>query len=235
MPKGKRRNNGLGDDGQALARALVDRSDVFVDGWGTGVATRLGLDAEHLRRSNPRLVHARISAFRDHSPLAALKGWESIVMAAIGGSTSFSLLTSRPGPAFVSAPFCSVAAAHHARQGILGALTERERSGEAQGVAVSLAHSFLAYDTWNWLLLLLAGELYYAASPAEIDALVEESVAIARRIGDPRLLTGTLLYGFATIWRRGTTDVRRAMATEALGLARQDVVTLGRFLERGEQ
>ena len=59
---------------RALPRALIDRSDVFVDGWGTGVACRLGLAADDLRASNPRLVHARISAFGDDSPLAVAEG-----------------------------------------------------------------------------------------------------------------------------------------------------------------
>jgi crotonobetainyl-CoA:carnitine CoA-transferase CaiB-like acyl-CoA transferase len=171
------------DDGRALARALVDRTDVFVDGWGTGVATRLGLDAEEVRGSNARLVHARISAFGDDSPLADVKGWESIVMASIGASTSFSLLTSRPGPAFVSAPFCSIAAAHHALQGIMGALVERERSGVGQSVAVSLAHSYLAYDTWNWLLLVLAdryGQAFESAPPFDVEQLVPNTPFVFR-------------------------------------------------------
>lgn len=166
-----------------LVRALIDRSDVFVDGWGTGVASRLGLDADDLRASNPALVHARISAFGDDSPLAALKGWESIVMAAIGASTSFSLLTSRPGPAFVSVPFCSVSAAHHALRGILGALVERERSGAGQAVAVSLAHSFLAYDTWNWLLLVLADRYeraFESAPPFDTANLVPNTSFVFR-------------------------------------------------------
>ncbi len=163
------------DDDRARARALIDRSDVFVDGWATGVAARLGLDADDLRTANPALVHARISAFGDDSRLASLKGWESIVMATIGGCTSFSLLTPRAGPAFVSAPFCSIAAAHHALQGILGALVERERSGEGQAVAVSLAHSFLTYDTWNWLLLVLADrydQAFESAPPFDTERLV---------------------------------------------------------------
>ncbi|HEU5308822.1 MAG TPA: CoA transferase [Acidimicrobiia bacterium] len=171
------------DGDRALARALVDRSDVFVDGWATGVASRLGLDADELRAANPRLVHTRISAFGDDSPLAGIKGWESVVMATIGASTSFSLLTSRPGPAFVSAPFCSVAAAHHALQGLLGALVERERSGVGQGVAVSLAHSYLAYDTWNWLLLVLAdryGQAFESAPPFDVDHLVPNTPFVFR-------------------------------------------------------
>jgi crotonobetainyl-CoA:carnitine CoA-transferase CaiB-like acyl-CoA transferase len=75
----------------------------------------------------------------------------------------------------VSAPFCSVAAAHHALQGILGALVERERSGAGQSVAVSLAHSFLAYDTWNWMLLVLAdryGQAFESLPPFDTDRLV---------------------------------------------------------------
>ena len=147
------------------------------------MATRLGLDADDLRSSNPALVHARISAFGDDSPLAALKGWESMVMASIGGSTSFGLLTPRTGPVFVSTPFCSISAAHHALQGILGALVERERSAAGQSVSVSLAHSFLAYDTWNWLLLVLADRYeraFESAPPFDTDALVPNTPFVFR-------------------------------------------------------
>jgi hypothetical protein len=71
------------------------------------------------------------------------------------------------------------------------------------------------------LLMLLAGELFYAGRPAEIDALVEESVAMARRLGDHRLLLSVLINGFSTTWRRGTIVARRSMATEAVELARE--------------
>jgi crotonobetainyl-CoA:carnitine CoA-transferase CaiB-like acyl-CoA transferase len=170
-------------DDRALARALVDRSDVFVDGWATGVAARLGLAADDLQASNPRLVHARISAFGDDSRLASLTGWESIVMAAIGGSSAFSTLTPRPGPAFVSAPFCSVSAAHLALHGILGALVERERSGEGQGVEVSLARAYVVYDTWNWLLRLITqryDSAFESRPPYDFEALVPNTHFVFR-------------------------------------------------------
>ena len=84
------------------------------------------------------------------------------------------------------------------------------------------------------LLLLLAGELFYGDRPAEVDALVEESVAMARRLGDERLLLGVLTYGFSCRWRRRSIAVRKEMAIEAVALARQtgDVRTelLARFL-----
>ena len=84
------------------------------------------------------------------------------------------------------------------------------------------------------LLMLLAGELFYARRPAEVDALVEESIAMARRLGDRQLLLSVLVNGFSTTWRRGTIVARRSMATEAIDLAREEgdvrAELLARFL-----
>jgi crotonobetainyl-CoA:carnitine CoA-transferase CaiB-like acyl-CoA transferase len=156
--------------GRDTARALIRASDVFIDGWGTGVATRLGLDRDALRAENPRLVHARISAFGDESPWAGEQGWESVVMAVAGGASSFTMLSGREGPAYVSTPYCSVGAAHLALHGILGALLERQRSGHGQCVSATLAQALASYDTWNWLLHVLA-ERYDSsfAMPAPYD------------------------------------------------------------------
>lgn len=152
-------------------RALIARSDVFVDGWAPGVAARLGLAADDLCAENPRLVHVRISAFGDDTRFAAAEGWEASVMAVMGGPQGFSSLTMRPGPAFVSTPYASVAAAHLAIQGALGALVERERSGIGQRVDVTLARALVAYDTWNWLLHVLAERYSQAfAAGSAIDA-----------------------------------------------------------------
>jgi DNA-binding SARP family transcriptional activator len=84
------------------------------------------------------------------------------------------------------------------------------------------------------LLLLLAGELFYADRPGEVDALVGESLAMARRLGDRRLLLSVLTYGFSSRSRRATITERRAMATEAIAVAREDddvpAELLARFL-----
>ena len=158
-------------DDRARVRALLARSDVFVDGWAPGVAARLGLAADDLCADNPQLVHARISAFGDDTRLSGVEGWESAVMAVMGGPTAFNSLTARPGPAFVSTPYASVAAAHIAIHGIVGALVERERSGRGQQVSTTLAQALVAYDTWNWLLHVLADRYSQAfASGSAVDA-----------------------------------------------------------------
>ncbi|MBM3658632.1 MAG: hypothetical protein FJW95_03915 [Actinobacteria bacterium] len=163
------------DDDRARARALIARSDVFVDSWAPGVAARLGLAADDLCADNPRLVHVRISAFGDDTRYAAAEGWEAAVMAAMGGPQGFASLTMRPGPAFVSTPYASVAAAHLSIQGALGALVERERSGAGQQLEVTLARSLVAYDTWNWLLHVLAerySQAFAVGSAMDADRLV---------------------------------------------------------------
>ncbi len=70
-------------------------------------------------------------------------------------------------------------------------------------------------------LVALAAELYYVAGNDERHALVAESLAMARRIGDKALLTDVLLSGFTAIWVPGTEEERLAFAEEALGLARE--------------
>ncbi|HET7684506.1 MAG TPA: BTAD domain-containing putative transcriptional regulator [Marmoricola sp.] len=69
------------------------------------------------------------------------------------------------------------------------------------------------------LLLALAGELYYAGAERELDALVEEGVAMARRLGEPALLLDMLQAAAVARWRRSVIEDRLADAQEATDLA----------------
>ena len=85
------------------------------------------------------------------------------------------------------------------------------------------------------LLMGLAREQYYTLEWHEVDALVEEAVAMARRLGDPALLVEMLQAAYSAVWRRATTDVRRRWAEESVALAtehglRREAV-VGRFLQ----
>ena len=71
------------------------------------------------------------------------------------------------------------------------------------------------------VMLALAGENYYGASPAERDALVEEAVAMARRLDDPVLRLSSLQLAAIASWRGGTADLRLALTGEATELARE--------------
>ena len=71
------------------------------------------------------------------------------------------------------------------------------------------------------VMLALAGELYYGVAPQEREALAEEGVAMARRIGDPVLLMSACLNAFVSIWRPGTVHRRAELAEEALQIAEE--------------
>ncbi len=70
-------------------------------------------------------------------------------------------------------------------------------------------------------MLSLSGELYYGVSAQERDALAEEAVAMARRIGDPALLMTACQNAFVSTWRPATLLRRVDLAEEALTIAEQ--------------
>ncbi|HEX6917667.1 MAG TPA: hypothetical protein VF140_06275 [Phycicoccus sp.] len=70
------------------------------------------------------------------------------------------------------------------------------------------------------LMLSLAVQLYYRdGSEPEVDALVDEGVAIARRIGDAGLRAWAAHAGWIALWRSRDLDQRVALADEELAAA----------------
>lgn len=69
------------------------------------------------------------------------------------------------------------------------------------------------------VMLSLAAEVYYASSGRERDALTEQAVAMARRLGDKALLMRALHSAFIAVWRPETARLRLAWLDEAVALA----------------
>lgn len=69
------------------------------------------------------------------------------------------------------------------------------------------------------VLIALAMELYAEAPYDERRALVDEALAMARRIGDDDLLLHTLLVATPALWKPSTMADRLALSTEAIALA----------------
>jgi hypothetical protein len=84
------------------------------------------------------------------------------------------------------------------------------------------------------LVMCLAGELYYGAGREEIRALVEEGLAMARRLGDHGLMIDVCLAGAVAQWGRGAVDLRRSLVQQSVDLARstgdEPAEITGRFL-----
>jgi crotonobetainyl-CoA:carnitine CoA-transferase CaiB-like acyl-CoA transferase len=182
----------LHDEGhRAALLELAQGADVLVETFRPGVAERLGVGYEAVKRENPGLVYVSVSGFGVHGPYSGVRGYEAVVQAKIGSFHQSAGMADRPGPAFVGAPSCSASAAHLAIHGALVALIERVRSGHGQRVQTSLAQALGAHDTWNWLVLHVARqypEAFHSVPPVDEDGVPTAGILF-------RLMTGVSADG----------------------------------------
>ena len=133
-------------EGRSLCHKLAQRSDVVVESFGPGVASRLRVDYESLKEVNPKLIYCSISGYGSTGPMKSGKGYD-VILQAFTGMLS---ITGEPGGLSVRSPFSPVdqATGLHGLIGILAALYERKDTGLGQKVEVSLfdtATAFLGY------------------------------------------------------------------------------------------
>lgn len=134
----------------AVIHDLVRTTDIVIECFQPGVADRLGIGFETLRRVNPRLVYGSITGFGRGNSLSDVPGYDGIVAAKFGVNWTLEGMADRPGPAFCSVAYPSYAASQLLLQGILAALYEREESGVGQWVETSLAEALTIYDPYGW-------------------------------------------------------------------------------------
>src|SRR5437899_9438391 len=122
-------------EGRAVARRLVERADVLVQNFRPGVMARHGLDWETAKAINPRLIYVSASGYGESSPYRDRPG-QDLVMQGLSGLASISRRADQPTTA--------VRTADIEQQGqtllgldVVGAQTERERTGRGLHVALS--------------------------------------------------------------------------------------------------
>lgn len=123
----------------ALVRELVREVDVVVENYGPGVMQKRGWDYEGLRRINPKLVMASISAFGRTGPLAHRTGFDWIAQAFAGIMHMTGPTDGPPHP--VGVGVADITTGVHAFSAIGYALFHRERTGEGQYLDISMIDS----------------------------------------------------------------------------------------------
>lgn len=118
-----------------LAQALAARVDVVVENFRPGVAARLGLGAEALRRANPGLVYCSISGFGQDGPFKDLPAYDLVVQAMSGLMAA----TGEEGGAPLKAgeSIADLVAGLFASWSIMAALVQRNATG--QGAVLDIA------------------------------------------------------------------------------------------------
>ena len=144
--------------GKAMFEDLVRSSDVVVENMGPGVMERLGLGYEHLRRLNPRIIHASVKGFGSGGPYSDYKSFEWIAQAMAG---AMSMTGSPDGPPTKAiGGLADTGAGLHTASGILAAIVQRQVTGVGQQIEVA------QQDAVVNLLRIHLRETYVSGKPA---------------------------------------------------------------------
>jgi crotonobetainyl-CoA:carnitine CoA-transferase CaiB-like acyl-CoA transferase len=130
-------------DGQAIVQRLAERADIVLEGFRPGVAARLGIDYEVLKRLNPRLIYCSISGYGQDGMYRDLPGHDPNYLS-IAGVLSLAGDPAGPPSADVAVSMADLAAAWFATIAVLAALRARDRSGCGQAIDLALADAAFA-------------------------------------------------------------------------------------------
>jgi crotonobetainyl-CoA:carnitine CoA-transferase CaiB-like acyl-CoA transferase len=141
--------------GREVARELIQRADVVVENFSSGVMERFGLDYAAVAPSNPRLVYCSISAYGRQGPFATRPGFDPITQAESG----FMSLNGFPDgpPVRTGPPIVDFATGMSACNAILMALFARDRLGSGQHVEVALFDIAIALTGFYGMAHLMTG------------------------------------------------------------------------------
>ena len=147
-------------DDAALLHRMIAKADVLVQNLAPGAAERAGFGSEDLRRRHPRLITCDISGYGEDGPYRDMKAYDLLIQCETG-LASITGAPERPGRVGVSV--ADIACGMNAHAGILQALYERGRTGEGQGIAVSLFDSIA-----DWMSVPLLHQDYGGKAPERV-------------------------------------------------------------------
>ncbi|GMU79523.1 MAG: hypothetical protein AMXMBFR46_23130 [Acidimicrobiia bacterium] len=135
-------------DGAELLARLAERCDVLIENFRPGVLARRGLGPDDLLGRNPRLVYCSISGWGQEGPWSDRRAYAPLVHAEAGRIELAARLRDAPAQQEVH-QHGDVNTALIATSAILGALLQRERTGEGRHLDVALAEALLYTDEWS--------------------------------------------------------------------------------------
>ena len=133
-------------EGARLVRELATNADVVVENFKVGGLRKFGLDADSLRKTNPRLIYASITGFGQDGPYADRAGYDYIIQGMGGLMSITGLPDGEPGggPMRVGVAVVDLFTGLYTCTAILSALLRRERAGEGAYIDMALFDTQLA-------------------------------------------------------------------------------------------
>ena len=133
-------------EGARLVSDLAAKADVVVENFKVGGLSKFGLDAESLRKANPRLIYVSITGFGQDGPYADRAGYDYIVQG-MGGLMSITGLPDGVpggGPMRVGVAVVDLFTGLYTCVAILSALLRRETKGQGAHIDMALFDTQLA-------------------------------------------------------------------------------------------
>jgi crotonobetainyl-CoA:carnitine CoA-transferase CaiB-like acyl-CoA transferase len=130
--------------GRDVLAKLVSRADVLVQNFRPGTMERLGLGADALRDTHPRLIYVSISGVGEFGPYAKKRVYDPIVQ----GLSGFADIQSQPvtnRPQMIRTIVADKTTAIYTAQAITAALFAREKSGRGQHIRVAMLDTMIAH------------------------------------------------------------------------------------------
>jgi len=129
--------------GLEIVKDMIRKADIVAENMAPGTIERLGLDYESVKKINPRIIYCQIKGFASGSPYEAGLAFDMIAQAA-GGPIS---VTGEPGRAPVKPglSFGDTGTGMLMTATILGALIERNRTGQGRRLQVAMQDAMIHY------------------------------------------------------------------------------------------
>lgn len=143
-------------EGQAIVQALAAQCDVVLENFKVGGLKAYGLDYASLKAINPKLVYCSITGFGQDGPYAHRAGYDFMIQGMGGLMSLTGLPDDQPGggPMKVGVAVTDLFTGMYAGTAILGALFQRERTGEGTHIDLALLDvqvGVLANQAMNYL------------------------------------------------------------------------------------
>jgi crotonobetainyl-CoA:carnitine CoA-transferase CaiB-like acyl-CoA transferase len=141
---------------QEIARKIVGRSDVLLENFRPGVIARLGFGFEAVREWKPEIVYCSVSGYGQQGDQRDWPAIDNIVQATSG----MMMLSGAEGdpPVRIGFPIVDTLTGQTAAVAILGALLQRQRTGEGAYIDVSMLEATMAFMTSALTPYLVTGE-----------------------------------------------------------------------------
>ena len=163
---------------------LSQKADICVENFSPGVAARLGIDFESIKKIKPDIIYGSISGFGQTGPYRNKAAYD-VVAQAMGGNMATTGFKDGP-PLKLGTSIADASAGIHMAYALVSALYHREKTGIGQYVDIgmmdtvfSTLESFVVTKTYTGVTLSRDGNANAGAAPFNVFTTKDSYVGIA--------------------------------------------------------